>query len=124
MAVTVTQNESVETTYLTDTYLETSNQLDRAGGEGQASAKIHKNSLQMICSDQLVIQGVQRNKIQKSSKSLEGCPCKSRMVKGKTADCIGLSLTLPISKLYLATFTVYCVSSHFLKSRGWPLYAG
>ena len=31
-------------------------------------------------------------------------PRKSRTVKGETADCIGLSLTLPI--LYLATFTM------------------
>ena len=92
-------NESVETTYLTHTYLETSNQQrGGGGGGGREGARIRKDSLKYTANDPQL-------SMQQDTKALQvsrGPPRKSCTVKGETADYIGLSLTLP--KLYLATY--------------------
>ena len=99
---TITLIESVETTYLTHTYLETSNQ---EGGTGREGARICNDSPKYKANDTQRSAGSTVCAMQCDTTVLQiskGPPRKSRIVKGATADCIGLSLTLP--KSYLATF--------------------
>jgi len=81
------------------TYLETSNQ---EGGTGRAEnpqrfAKYKANDPQRSAGSPIHVMQCETTALQIS----KGPPRKSRTVKGETADCIGLSLTLP--KSYLAT---------------------
>jgi len=96
----------VETTYLTRTYLETSNQEGGTGrGENpQRFAKVQANDPQRSAGSTIRAIQCETTALQIS----KGSPRKSRTVKGETADCIGLSLTLP--KSYLATFNYYLMS--------------
>ena len=95
---TVALNESVKTTYMTHTYLETSSP---EGGRGRGKTVLLKyiaNDLQGSASSTARAMQGEAIALQVS----RGPPRKSCTVKGETANYFGLNLTLP--KLYLATF--------------------
>ena len=86
---------SVETTYLTHTYLEASNQV---GGRGrgknpQRFAHRVERAIDLQWSTSSIAQEKQQDtKVLQISKEP---PCRSHNIKGETADCNSSSLTLP-----------------------------
>ena len=79
---TVTLTKSVEMTYLTHTYLQTGHHEGGMGG-GRESAKIRRNTEQMIRNDQLVEKHVQCKTTQQPCKSPKGRPTGHVLLKGE-----------------------------------------